>query len=102
MATVNVTHVVKDPTGTALQGIKVSAKLSVPAFRGDGSQISQVVEATTDAGGAVTLVLEKNADTSKPTSFYIVDINLSGFAAGPKRYKIQATASQTLQASIIP
>ncbi len=99
MATFNITHVVKDPSGTLLSGIEVIARLSKPAFRSDNSQVSKIEKATTDVAGAVTLALEDTSALTPSDTYYIVEVAIPAALGGPELYTIRATSAQTLNQS---
>lgn len=105
MSTGTITNRLRDPSGTALSGVTVTARL-VPNPSGFQTstfyEISQLESTTTDANGDWALVLERNADiTPGDTAWQIIeDIPPS---AGPARtWLVQvASGTNTLYASLV-
>lgn len=97
MATSNITHVIKDPSGTVMAGIEVIARLSRSAVRSDDSQVGRVERGVTDATGTVVLTLERTADMTPNSTYWAVEIKMPASQGGPEVHTIQVGASdQTL------
>lgn len=100
MATFNITHIVRDGSGTLLAGVELTARLNKPAFKtSDNSQMAKIDKFTTDSVGAVTLVLEATADMTPVDTYYIVEVKIPASQGGPELYTIRSTADQTLNQS---
>lgn len=107
MATVAITHVIKNHANQVLPGIHVTARISDSAFRADDSKIADVQSYVSDSAGLVTMNLEQNS-TVIPVdpavvaadTYYTVDVLLPAKYGGPERHTIRATAAQSLQNSL--
>lgn len=100
MATFNITHVVKDPSGSLLANIDVVARLNQSGFRiDDNSQVAKIEKGITDAAGSITLALEAQSNITPANTYWIVEVKLSAAQGGPELYTIRSTANQTLNQS---
>jgi hypothetical protein len=96
MATVNITHSVETPSGTALEGIMIRATLSGQGFRTDDSAVAREQWFTTDDLGAVTMPLERTDQITPANLHYVIEVQLPDAYGGPELYTILATAASSL------
>lgn len=100
MATSTITNTVTDPSGAAVVGARIVARLvPSPAFRiAEGSEIKQLVETVTDASGNWSLALERTANITPANSNYEVTEYLPD---APKKHTIQVVGNASLRASLV-
>ncbi len=105
MATSTISSTITDLSGTALEGVVVTAVLKPDgqAFRvSDSSSIASEDRTTTNASGQWSLVLEENDNIDPDGSFYLVTEHMPPENGGPKTYAIEVGANDaTLHASLI-
>lgn len=104
MSTGTITNQITDPSGTAIQGAVITARIIPgPAFRvSDHSEIAQIEQTTTDVSGNWSLTLEINTDITPGDSYYQIEEAIPGSQEGSRVYAIQvASGSHTLYASLV-
>lgn len=105
MATGTLTNTLLDPSGTALSGVTVSARLKPgpTGFRaGSFSEISQLETTTTDVTGAWSLSLEINTDIEPGDSYWEIVEDIPAASGPPTLWAVQvASGSHTLYASLV-
>lgn len=101
MAAVNITNTLKDPSGTAVSGATITAKLMpCGGFRSDNSEVTPIETTTSDGSGNWTLSLERNDQITPANTYYEITEDM-GSTQGIRQWAISVTAAATLQASLI-
>jgi hypothetical protein len=100
MTTSTITNTVTDPSGAAIVGARVVARLvPAPCFRiTEGTEIEPVKETVTDATGAWSLVLERTANITPANSNYEI---VEYLPDAPKKHTIQVVGNASLAASLV-
>lgn len=105
MATGVITNRLLDPSGTALSGVTVNARLkpTPSGFRsGTFYEVSQLETTTTDASGDWSLTLEINTDILPGDSYWEVEELIPATAGVSRVWSVQVAAgSNTLYASLV-
>jgi hypothetical protein len=103
MATSVISNTITDPSGTALSGVRVVARLvPAPCFRADASEISPLEETETDGSGGWSLTLEETAGITPEDTYYEVVEYIPRASGGTRRHTIQVGASnQSLYAALV-
>lgn len=105
IATGVITNHLMDPSGTALSGVTVNARLKpLPGGFRTASyyEISQLETTTSDASGDWSLVLEINTDITPGDSYWEVEELIPASAGEPRVWSIQVGAgTNTLYASLV-
>lgn len=104
MATGTLTNTIKDPSGTALSGVTVNARLKPSGgFRTDASEIARLESTTTNASGAWSLTLEANADISPAGTYWEIEEQIPDANGGPATWAVSVTSgtSQSVQAALV-
>ncbi len=104
MATSRITNTITGPTGTALSGVVVTARLMPSGgFRtADFSEVARLVQTTTDVTGFWSLQLEENASITPSNSWYEVTELIPDVSGGKRVWQIAVGASdQSLLASLV-
>lgn len=100
MATADVTHKLTDPSGTAVVGVIIGARLNRRGFRTvDGSEVTGSEFVTSSGTGEVTMTLERNVDITPIDTWWVVTIFAPEFLGGRQIYCVKSTVNQTLHAS---
>lgn len=105
MATGVITNRLLDPSGTALSGVTVNARLmpSPTGFRSVSFyEISQLETTTTDGNGDYALVLEQNTGILPGDSYWQIEECIPVAAGVPRVWSVQVGAgTATLYASLV-
>lgn len=104
MATSQLTNTAKDPNGTAVAGVTVTARLRPGAgFRtADSSEITPIESTTSDAAGAWTLTLERTADITPSGSWWEIEEAFGDSHGGPRVWAATVgSANANLLASLL-
>ena len=104
MATSTISNTLTSPSGTALSGVRVVAKLMpCPGFRTDTfTEVARMAETTTNASGEWSLTLEENANISPADTYYEIYEYVPTDDGGPHRWFIEVgTADSTLAGALI-
>lgn len=109
MATGTITHTVKSPSGSNLQGINVTARIKPFGFRSDDSQIAREQAFVTNSSGVVSMALENSADVdaARPAgypaiaSWYEVTVDLPADQGGTEVYCIKVAGNANLHDIIV-
>lgn len=100
MAAVNITNTVTDPSGTAVVGATITARLQpCGGFRADFSEVAPVESTTTNGSGAWTLSLERNDQITPSGTYYEVTESL-GSSHGDRVWAIYVDGASTLMDSL--
>jgi len=99
MATVNITHTVKTPSGFELEGVMARATLSGQGFRSDDSAVAREQWFTSNDVGLITMALERTDQITPAGLHYAVEVQVPDAYGGPELYTITATAAGTLMDS---
>ena len=94
MPTSVISNVARNPAGTAVAGVTVTARLwPGPGFRiSDESEVASFVSTTSDGTGAWALVLEETSNITPVGTAYIVEEQFSDRDGGPRIWMIQVGA----------
>lgn len=104
MATSNITGTITDPTGVAVVGATVVAKLMPSGgFRTvQGTEVAQAVSTTTNGSGVYTLALEQNSNITPGNSYYEITEYIPAANGGPKVWNISVgAADQSVYAALV-
>ena len=106
MASSPLTNRILDPSGTALSGVTVNARL-IPAsgFRSDSpyAELATLESTTTDSSGDWVLNLERNSNITPTGTQWEIEERIPDANGGPKTWRcnITATATVTLLAALV-
>lgn len=100
MATSTISGSVIDGSGTALEGIRVVARLSAAGYKEDnGDEISPSVETETDSSGDWSLALERNTNVQPDGTYWKIEVH---YPQGVRRWPILVGASdQNIFAALV-
>lgn len=103
MSTSAITNTIKDPAGTGVAGVVVTAYLQPSAgFRiSDNTEVAQAVSTTTNGSGLWTLNLEQTANINPANSWYLIVEAVPDSAGGSNTWAIQVTTAMTLPAALV-
>lgn len=104
MATSTITGTITDPSGVAVAGVVVTARLMpVGGFRSaDGSEVARLVTATSNGSGVYTLVLERNSGITPANTYYELSEAIPVANGGARVWTISVGASnQTVLAALV-
>jgi hypothetical protein len=101
VATSTITGIIKDASGTGIQGVTITARLRPAGFR--TSDYAELVDksTTTDVNGAWSLSLERNADISPAGTYYEIEEQVPSSSGGGRQWAINADASGALFARLL-
>lgn len=103
MPTGALSSTITDPSGTAIVGVVVNARLKPRGgFRADATEVSNLESTTTDASGNYSFTLEYNSNITPAGTYWEVEEQIPDASGGPQTWACNvAAASQTVFASLI-
>lgn len=103
MATVRLTNRILDPSGTALTGVTVNARLKPPGgFRADTpfAEVGAQESTTTDSSGDWALLLERNANITPSGTEWEVEEQIPDSSGGPRTWSVAITTTVTTSVAL--
>ena len=104
MATSTISGTIQDPTGAALSGVTVVARiLPRPAFvTATGVELAPLYSTTTNGSGVYALTLTRTADITPAESFYEITEYIPDRYGGPVKHVIQVgSGAASVYASLV-
>lgn len=104
MATSTISNTVTDPSGVAVSGAVINARLKpngVGYRVSDGTEVATLVSTISNASGFWSLALERNSNITPSGSYYEIEERISDAAGGSRNWAISVgTVSTTVYAAL--
>lgn len=102
MATGILSNTITDPSGTAIVGATINARLKPwGGFRADATEVARLESTTTDSNGTWSLTLEENANITPAGTYWEIEEQIPEESGGPVTWAVRVSGNSSLQAALI-